>query len=457
MLLQKWMEDIKMADITKDRKKRSLKSVLTKNIVTLIFIFLTVAGIALSDLPVFYLVSEMLTRITRNTFLVLSLIIPITAGIGLNFGIIVGAMAGQIALIIALYFGWTGLGGLLLACVVATPIAIFFGYLTGLLFNKTKGQEMIAGLIVGFFANGIYQFLLLIVVGGIIPVKKVPMIKPDGVGLRNTIALDTNFGEVGLKYAFDDVFKVNLFHFMMIVGAIIIIYSLIRLIFRNKFKNVKNQKSIITYIIYSVLGAILIGFSYIILTASTGSFLFSGTDSSAIQSLNMLQTIQVPIFTLFLIFLIAVFNIVIMKTKLGQDFKSIGLSQHIARVSGINVDRTRIIAVIMSTVLAAWGQIIFLQNVGTMNTYGSHMQVGLFAVAAILIGGATVKNANIGHGILGIILFHAVFIVSPTAGKELFGDAQLGEFFRAFVVYGVIGVSLALHAWKNRKGLEELG
>lgn len=457
MLLQKWMEDIKMADITKERKKRSLKSVLTKNIVTLIFIFLTVAGIALSNLPVFYLASEMLTRITRNTFLVLSLIIPITAGIGLNFGIIVGAMAGQIALIIALYFGWTGLGGLLLACVVATPIAIFFGYLTGVLFNNTKGQEMIAGLIVGFFANGIYQFLLLIVVGGIIPVKKVPMIKPDGVGLRNTIALDTNFGEVGLKYAFDDVFKVNLFHFMMIVGAVIIIYSLIRLIFRNKFQNVTNQKSKITYIIYTVLGAILIGFAYIILTASTGSFLFSGTDSSAIQSLNMLQTIQVPIFTLFLIFLIAVFNIVIMKTKLGQDFKSIGLSQHIARVSGINVDRTRIIAVIMSTVLAAWGQIIFLQNVGTMNTYGSHMQVGLFAVAAILIGGATVKNAKIGHGILGIILFHAVFIVSPTAGKELFGDAQLGEFFRAFVVYGVIGVSLALHAWKNRKGLEELG
>jgi simple sugar transport system permease protein len=340
---------------------------------------------------------------------------------------------------------------------VATPIAIFFGYLTGVLFNNTKGQEMIAGLIVGFFANGIYQFLLLIVVGGIIPVKKVPMIKPDGVGLRNTIALDTNFGEVGLKYAFDDVFKVNLFHFMMIVGAIIIIYSLVRIIFRNKFQNVTNQKSKITYIIYSVLGAILIGFSYIILTASTGSFLFSGTDSSAIQSLNMLQTIQVPIFTLFLIFLIAVFNILIMRTKLGQDFKSIGLSQHIARVSGINVDRTRIIAVIMSTVLAAWGQIIFLQNVGTMNTYGSHMQVGLFAVAAILIGGATVKNASIGHGILGIILFHAVFIVSPTAGKELFGDAQLGEFFRAFVVYGVIGVSLALHAWKNRKGLEELG
>src|SRR6056297_1893 len=451
------MEDSNMADIAKDKKKTNVKSFLTKNVVTLIFIFLTVGGIMFSELPVFYLASEMMTRISRNTFLVLSLIIPITAGIGLNFGIIVGAMAGQIALIIALYFGWTGLGGLLLACVVATPIAIFFGYLTGVLFNNTKGQEMIAGLIVGFFANGLYQFLLLIVVGGIVPVKKVPMIKPDGVGLRNTIALNTNYGEAGLKYAFDNVFKVNLFHFFIIIGAVIIIYSLFRLFYSGENQKIQREKTKKTYIFYMILALILIGFSTLIMNSSTGGFLFTGTNSSAIQSLNMLQSIEVPIFTLFLVFLIAVFNIVIMKTKLGQDFKSIGLSQHIARVSGINVDRTRIIAVIMSTVLAAWGQIIFLQNVGTMNTYGSHMQVGLFAVAAILIGGATVKSANIGHGILGIILFHAVFIVSPTAGKQLFGDAQLGEYFRAFVVYGVIGVSLALHAWKNRKGLEELG
>src|SRR6056297_2230903 len=255
------MEDSNMADITKSKNKTSIKSILTKNVVTLIFVFLTVAGIMLSELPVFYLVSEMMTRISRNTFLVLSLIIPITAGIGLNFGIIVGAMAGQIALIIASYFGWTGLGGLLLACLVATPIAIFFGYLTGLLFNNTKGQEMIAGLIVGFFANGIYQFLLLIVIGGIIPVKKVPMIKPDGVGLRNTIALDTNFGEVGLKYAFDNVFKVNLFHFFIIIGGVIIVYSIFKLAYTGKNIKIQRLKSKKTYIFYMILALILIGFS----------------------------------------------------------------------------------------------------------------------------------------------------------------------------------------------------
>ena len=92
-----------------------------------------------------------------------------------------------------------------------------------------------------------------------------------------------------------------------------------------------------------------------------------------------------------------------------------------------------------------------VENIGTMNTYGSHMQVGMFSIAAILIGGATVSKATISQALIGVVLFHSVFIISPTAGKALFGDAQIGEFFRAFVVYGVIGISLALHAWKAVK------
>ena len=52
-------------------------------------------------------------------------------------------------------------------------------------------------------------------------------------------------------------------------------------------------------------------------------------------------------------------------------------------------------------------------------------------------------------GFLGIVLFHTLFIVSPLAGKELFGDAVIGEYFRVFVSYGVIAMALAMHAWKK--------
>lgn len=57
---------------------------------------------------------------------------------------------------------------------------------------------------------------------------------------------------------------------------------------------------------------------------------------------------------------------------------------------------------------------------------------------------ATNKNA-----LLGIVLFHTLFIVSPLAGKELFGDPVIGEYFRVFVSYGVIAMALAMHAWKS--------
>ena len=139
-----------------------------------------------------------------------------------------------------------------------------------------------------------------------------------------------------------------------------------------------------------------------------------------------------------------------LRAKLGQDFRTVGHNMDIAKISGVNVDKTRTIAMIISTVLAAWGQVIFLQNIGTLSTYGSHVQIATFAIASILLGGASVTKATSGQAILGVILFHTLFIVSPKAGNNLFGDAQIGEFFRAFVSYGVIGVALGLHAWNKR-------
>jgi simple sugar transport system permease protein len=160
--------------------------------------------------------------------------------------------------------------------------------------------------------------------------------------------------------------------------------------------------------------------------------------------------ISIPVMTFVAVGLLCVGMIYLLKTKLGQDFRAVGQSQQIARVAGINVDKVRILAIVFSTVLAALGQIIFLQNLGILTTYGSHVQVGTFAVAAILIGGASVSKATIGQALLGTFLFHTLFIVSPLAGKNLMGNPQVGEFFRVFVAYGVIGVALALHAWKGR-------
>lgn len=418
-------------------KVKSNSSWIADNIVTLIFVAFTIFGFVVSDgVTMNYFLTELSSRFFRNAFLVLSLIIPVVAGLGLNFGIVIGAMAGQIAIAIVRYFNLGGFLGITYTFLIAFPIAVLFGYFTGVLYNKTRGQEMIASLIVGFFANGIYQFLFLFVVGVIIKVPADhPLIKPDGVGVRVTVDL-VKAKDGGLKYALDSVMEIPFMWAVLAVAAAILILQLIRYL-RNNNKPTFNSNQKMIIVMNLVISIILVAISIYAIATDSG----------------LMKVRKVPVLIGVFIILLCVFNELILKTKLGQDFRSVGQSQHIAEVSGINVDRTRIIATIISTVLASWGQIMYLQNMGTLNTYGAHTQIGMFSVAALLVGGASTQKANIRHAILGTLLFNSMFIMSPEIGLSLFGNALLGEYFRTFMVYGVIGLALGLHVWRsNKKG-----
>lgn len=80
-----------------------------------------------------------------------------------------------------------------------------------------------------------------------------------------------------------------------------------------------------------------------------------------------------------------------------------------------------------------------------------HDTVATYAIAALLVGGATVKQAKVHNVFLGLLLFHALFIVAPQAGNQIFGNPVYGEYFRVFVSYGVIAMALILNAVQTRK------
>ena len=103
----------------------------------------------------------------------------------------------------------------------------------------------------------------------------------------------------------------------------------------------------------------------------------------------------------------------------------------------------------VSTVFAGWGQILFIQNLGTLQTYSAHEMVGLYAGAAILVGGASINRATNAQAIIGCLLFHTLFVVAQDAGTVLFGDPVVGEYFRVFLCYGVIAIALVMYAWKG--------
>lgn len=404
-------------------KQFNLGAFLKKNAVLLIFVVLSLVCLVYSGQSVAYVMYELFSRLTRNAFIVLALIIPIVAGMGINFAITIGAMAAQIAALWITEWQIPGVWGFLAAMGISLPIGALFGYLIGNLLNKMKGQEMIGGMILGYFANGLYQLLFLFIFGNLIPLNTAGLVIKGSTGVANTI--DLSNPTYGIKYAIDGLVRLPFGTMLYITAAVVAVIAIVLLI----MKRTSVKRAVITI----AAMAVCCGLYQIPVIA---------------QCFTM---VNIPVITYLLIALLCLFNSAIMKTRLGQQFRAVGQNRTVANASGINVNRTRVIAIMISTVLAGWGQLLFVQNMGSFQTYGAHEQVGLYAGAAILVGGASIVRATNAQALIGCILFHTLFIVAPAAGKNLFGDAQIGEFFRVFICYGVIALALVLHAWSSVK------
>lgn len=402
------------------RKKYDVGAILRANAVTIMFVVLCIVCLIFSGQTIPYVMYELFGRLSRNAFIVLALILPIVAGMGINFAVTIGAMAAQISALWVIEWGISGLSGFLTAMLMTVPIAAFFGYLIGNLLNKMKGQEMIGGLILGYFANGLYQLLFLFIFGNLIPLNAPGLVIKGSTGVANTIDLST---ERGFKYALDGLWSVEFGTGLYVLCGLFAAAAVVSFLLKKSTK-----KKLIT----TVVGAAVLCAVYQLPFVKA-----------------MFAMVKVPMVTFALVGGLCLFNDALMKTRLGQQFRAVGQNRTVANVSGINVNKVRVIAIMISTVLAGWGQLIFVQNMGSFQTYGAHEQVGLYAGAAILVGGASIRKATNGQAILGCILFHLLFIMAPSAGKNLFGDAAIGEYFRVFISYGVIALALVMHAWSG--------
>ena len=244
-------------------------------------------------------------------------------------------------------------------------------------------------------------------------------------------------GDAGLYKAIDGIWAIPFLTAVYILCGVLVIYAII--MFAKK--NFSGKK----LVVYVILSALLAGAASLPVVRD----IFSGANGG--------RKITIPIVTWMLVLLLCLFNTMIVRPRLGQKFRAVGQNRVVANASGINVDRTRLIAIMISTVLAGWGQIIFMQSegIGTFQTYAAHEQVGLYAGAAILVGGASIDRATNIQALLGTFLFHSLFITAQSAASNLFGDSVIGEYFRAFLSYGVIAVALVIYAWRGTKNVKK--
>ena len=147
--------------------------------------------------------------------------------------------------------------------------------------------------------------------------------------------------------------------------------------------------------------------------------------------------ISIPTGTLLFFALLAFGIWAFLHTKTGTAMTAVGSNPAFAKAAGINVDRIRMLSVVMSTWLAAIGILVYEQGFGFIQLYMAPFYMELPAVSAILIGGATVNKATIMNVIVGTILFQGIVTMTPTVMNNMI-HMDMSEVIRIIASMGMI-------------------
>ena len=124
-------------------------------------------------------------------------------------------------------------------------------------------------------------------------------------------------------------------------------------------------------------------------------------------------------------------------TKTGTAMTAVGSNATFAKAAGINVDKIRLLSVVMSTWLGAIGILVYQQGFGFIQLYMAPFNMALPAVSAILIGGASVNKATITNVVIGTILFQGIVTMTPTVMNNMI-HMDISEVLRMVVSNGMI-------------------
>ena len=169
---------------------------LQKNVL-LIFLLVMIAVSCYMGIPIRPLLTDMLIRLPMNGVFVLSLLPMLNAGMGFNFGMPVGIIAGLISISTVMNFEITGVKGFLCVLLLTILISFVFGRIYGRILIKASGTEEITG---NFLGLSIIPLSCLLWVT--IPFDNPVMVFPiAGKGMRPKIGLEGYFDKIIEKIA----------------------------------------------------------------------------------------------------------------------------------------------------------------------------------------------------------------------------------------------------------------
>ncbi len=142
------------------------------------------------------------------------------------------------------------------------------------------------------------------------------------------------------------------------------------------------------------------------------------------------------------------------RSQAGLAVIATGANPLYAVSSGINVKKMRSLGTVLSTILGAIGILIYSQSYGFLQLYTAPLYAAFPAMAAILIGGATLQKATIGNVIIGTVLFQTILTIALPITQTALKGADISEIARIIISNGMILYALTRvgggATWKAR-------
>ena len=391
------------------------------NIATLIIAGLlaaTLVGIHIVGISVNTVLSDILKRSGMNSVLVLAMVPAILSGTGPNFALPIGIVCGLFAIVCSIQLDLTGISWLFGSVCFSIIFAVIAGYIYGKLLNAVKGSEMVIATYTGFSITALFGLVWLT-----IPFNNPKMGWFMGRGLRETIQLDV----VGGKQILNDFLAFVMGGEMLIpsekAGDLIILGG-----------KIIPTDEVITRTVEGVRVGIsaVIAKGKLIIPNDMGELLSSSV-GGVIRDGVLFPTGLLLVFG-FLSVLVWLF----FRSRTGIAISAGGINPKFAQAAGLNIDRSRIWANILSTVLGAIGIIIFAQSFGFAQLYQAPLMMAFPAVAAILVGGATASRATVTNVVIGVFILQGLFTAAPPLVNEIFRGTDLSDIMRMIIQNGII-------------------
>lgn len=168
---------------------------------------------------------------------------------------------------------------------------------------------------------------------------------------------------------------------------------------------------------------------------------------SILRDIGYGKFLNIPYLVYIFVFLVGMVWILMNKTKFGRYVYAVGSNEKAAKLSGINVDRVKIMIFTISGILTGIAAFLYVTRFGSVDTATAGKAFELDAIAAVAIGGTSMAGGRgfVQGTFFGIVILYAI----DTILTAFHVPAFVNDLIKGILILGAVLLQKGLDRRKN--------